>query len=379
MNNTPKLFNKIAIIDSSYFLHRALKQPELWQLRSDKTGERTGGIYGFLRILSSELKHMDYYPISVWDAGLADRRTKLYPNYKRNLDKIIENVANKVALENLPIEEVVKDYEHKLSKFSTFSDSVEEIRRKVNEMMASESFQAPEEVAPDDDYLYQYRRQREILINILEGFGIPNIKIGGWEGDDLMVILSRISNESVVFTDDNDLRQLVSETVSVYRPMAKEWFRLSDIELPCTPRDYVIQKAIVGDGSDNIPSVTHSEERKYSLGATRAWGVARLIIESGENPEVYLKKLEETGKNYYKGFIKCHDNYLRNMGLVDLSLVENDPEVISNIESAVLSTVGKGNLFKVLGHLGDHGISSIDTQGILSRLALLSASVLIRR
>ena len=371
-NNEPiKLFNRLAIIDGSYFLHRSLKTPDLWELRNDD-GERSGGVYGFLRIFNSEIKNLNYYPVCVWDAGLADRRLKAYPNYKRNLDKLVENMATLVAQNRMTLEEAIKNEEFKLAKLPEFSEDVTSIAEQVrNQINVLKQNGVPEEETPDDNYLDQYRRQRAILIEILESFGIPSIKVPGWEGDDLMTLLSRVSNESVVLTDDKDLQQLVAENIDIYRPMAKEWIKLDTLN-DCVPRDLVITKAIVGDGSDNIPSVTASEERKFSLGLTRAWNVSKMIREHDEDPSKYLPYLESLNKNYYKGFIKHHDDYLRNMELVDLSLVENDSKVISDMESVILDRLGKGNLFRVLELLNKQGITTFDTNGLLQKIMMVS-------
>ena len=372
--NLNKLFNKLAIIDGSYFLHRSLHQPDLWELKNDKTGERTGGIYGFLRIFNSEIKNLYYYPIVVWDSGLAERRLHLYPNYKHNLDKNIESVARRVLLEDRSLDEVLKENESRFGKSDEEIDSVEAIRKRVQEQLSALSKDQIKVVDKNDDYMCQYLKQSSQLIEILDSLGIPSIKVNGWEGDDLMTILTRISKESVILTDDKDLQQLVEPTVKNYRPMAKQWVTFEGLG-DWTPRDLCIVKAIVGDGSDNIPSVTQGEERKYSLGAGRAIAVSRIIRENNEDPDKYLKVLEDLNKNYYKGFIKNHDRYLRNMKLVDLSLVETEESIVRNMEITILDRLGKGNLFEVLGKLGSLGINSLDTNGLLSRIILLAPTV----
>lgn len=79
-----KYLNKVLIIDGSYTLHRALHTPALQELVTT-TGIKSGGVFGFLRMLQSEVKKfLGYFPIICWDKGLAKRRTELYPDYKAN-------------------------------------------------------------------------------------------------------------------------------------------------------------------------------------------------------------------------------------------------------------------------------------------------------
>ena len=140
-------------------------------------------------------------------------------------------------------------------------------------------------------------------------------------------------------------------------------------------RELVIHKAIVGDGSDNIPSVTNGLERKFALGSKRATDVAKLIYQSNEDPSIYLPILEEKNKNYYKGFISRPDHYTRNLNLVDLSLVENDEDIIAKMTDTIKSSVGKCQLFKCLGLMQKYEITSVDVGSIIQKLVVLAPFV----
>ena len=229
-----------------------------------------------------------------------------------------------------------------------------------------------------DDYRAQYHRQRGVLINILNALGVPSIKVNGREGDDLMVLLQRISNRSIIMTDDKDLIQMIAPNTDILRPMQKQYLTYDsylESQGMATPREMVIVKAIVGDGSDNIPGVTSGLERKYSLGYTRACTVAKIILENGEDKDKYIPVLEGMNKNYYKGFIQRHDDYIRNMKLVDLSLVPDDEQVISDIASEVINRAGKCNLMSALGLLAEQEITNFDTNTFLSKMSVLSCGI----
>lgn len=370
-----KVLNKIAIVDGSYFLHRSLKQPDLWDLKLDD-GTRTGGVYGFLRILSAEIRNMDYVPVVVFDAGLSKDRLEIHPNYKKNFEKIVEDVTNKVAYANLTTEECLENYKFKIANQQVFSDAVEAIRARVEEVRKNN---IPQEVVdPKDEYGKVYHDSRELLKKVLKSVGIPVIYIPGWEGDDLMALLTRMSKESIVLTDDRDLIQLISPTVKIRRPMAKETLDYQSYILDSgkqSSRELVFIKAIVGDGSDNIPSVTNGLERKFSLGAKRAETVARMIYDAQEDPKIYLAQLKDLNKNYYKGFIERHDDYLRNMKLVDLDLVKNDTEVIDKMHKEIVENVGKCNMFKAMEYLGAMKITSIDVNPLIQMMTMMAPFV----
>lgn len=80
------MYNKVLIIDGSYMLHRNLHIEEL-NLLTDNNGNKTGGLFGFMRSLLKACKSVKqgYMPIICWDSGLSERRLKIYPNYKNNV------------------------------------------------------------------------------------------------------------------------------------------------------------------------------------------------------------------------------------------------------------------------------------------------------
>lgn len=363
-----KRLTKVLIIDGSYMIHRSLKVQELWELKSSK-GLRTGGIFGFLRSLNYEFKGYDYYPVVTWDSGLAQRRIDVYEKYKRNhirtADRLLRHSSNETDL-SIQLEETFKEE-------STLNEAIASIQ----ETLAASRIEAVNKF-DEDDYRAQYRRQRDVLINILHSIGVPSIKIGGWEGDDLMTLLTRISEESIVMTDDKDLIQLISPSTQILRPMQKQHLIYEDYlqkqNLSCS-RELAIIKAIEGDGSDNIPGVTDGLERKYTVGHVRAQSIAKIILENDEDPERYLKVLRDSGKNYYLGFVQRHEDYLRNMKLVDLSLVPNDDKVIEDIVTEVLARAGKCNYLESAQLLAEQEITSFDLSAFISKMSVLSCKI----
>lgn len=371
VNLMNKIFNKVVIIDGSYMMHRNLKIPDLWNLRN-KSGDRSGGVFGFLRSLNYAVKNNEYYPIICWDSGLSKRRLDIYPDYKNNLEKSKTYQIQDMADEYLKTGRVSS---------TVLDEDLMLIKQKADEMMKNrEVFGVTHD---PDDYIVQYRRQRDLAISICNSIGIPSIKIRGWEGDDLIVLVSRMSLKSVIVTDDRDMIQLLSPVTDIDRVVQKEYLTydsyLKDNNL-LSIREVVIHKAIVGDGSDAIPSVTSGEsERKYRVGGVTAWRLARVIVENNEDPSKYIPVLEESTRDRNKiiGFIKNHDNYLRNLQLVDLSLVEDDSSVEDSILSEVKSLIGKSNLLESLSKLNEQDIVSLDINGMISKVTTSSINLIL--
>ena len=109
--------------------------------------------------------------------------------------------------------------------------------------------------------------QMPVLKQVLDAMNIPRYELEGWEADDLIGTIARVSAEAgwntVAVTGDKDSLQLVSDTVTVAlvttrmgqtttRAMTPESFRE---EYGFDPIHMIDLKALMGDTSDNIPGV----------------------------------------------------------------------------------------------------------------------------
>ena len=319
-NENEKYFNKVLAVDGSYMLHRALKNPSLREL-STSEGVSSGGVFGFLVMLQSEIKKFyDYYPIVCWDKGLSKRRTDLFTDYKANRNQII--AANMIEFEKIKQEK--------------------------------------------EEYLKLYHSQREDIIQILSTLGIPSLLFAGWEGDDLIKILTDLSEEVIVLSDDKDMIQLNSPTVTIRRPMADETISYDPLNLDNSYPVFVIAKSILGDPSDNIPKIASGVG---SVGANR---IAR-ISEGTRSILQYKQKLidyyENDSGNFNKKIKLVLDNwdqFVVNFKLINLRLVEAPEEIISLIYDKITETIHKNNILETYTLIGKYEISSIDPSRILS-------------
>lgn len=359
-----KRYRKLLIIDGSYLLHRSMKVPDLWELRSP-SGVRSGGIYGFLNSISYLTRnYRGYYPVVAWDMGRNKRRLEIYPMYKNEHLLHASKSAN-------------KENESLLENYSTDSKVLEEMKVAFDNALLENKIPKNS----DDDYVTQYINQKNELLNLLELLGVPSIIKKGWEGDDIISLISRVSKQSYVVTDDRDMIQLLSEDISIIRPLAKEeltYKNYLETEDLYNTRELVIIKAICGDGSDNIPGVTsHVEERKYRVGGVRAKKIAKILLDNNEDFESCKDIILNEVKNPGIGFVENYDLYKRNLELVDLNLVPDDSEVYDAIDFSIRERNSRRNLLHFISEVGRYGITTVDYQQIMSNLSSITEGIIL--
>lgn len=313
--------DKVLIVDGSYLIHRALHVTDLFNLTNSR-GEGTGGVFQFFRSLNAELRrNPGYFPIVCWDNGLADRRVEVYPNYKHKAERLMEAAE--------------------LRKLGAEPD--------------------------EDEYLVQYRAQREKVMELLRLLGIPSLAFRHWEGDDLMYILARCLTDTVVLTDDKDLIQLLSPTTRVSRPMAREVLDYDTYQAENDDpgmRRFVLSKCIVGDRSDNIPSCAKG------VGPKTADKIARMMLESPDN---WREAVESSGDSRVRLFAndEAYGQFEVNRQLIDLSLVDVTEQMLDEIARVIDATVRVPDYFKVMLAMNDLEVQDLDVNGLVGRVTAL--------
>ncbi len=150
------------------------------------------------------------------------------------------------------------------------------------------------------------------IIEILKAMDVPVFTKPGYEADDLLGIMSRLSPVKVlniIATGDKDLYQLINDNTVVYRFKGFGGFSETDLydekkfvaEYGITPSQWVDYKGLRGDPSDNIPGVRGIGE-KTGLELIQKFGsIEKLYVEvEKNNPNIkpaVLKKLQD-GKAY---------------------------------------------------------------------------------
>lgn len=321
-----KIFGNLLIVDASYLLHRVLHNNAVFELRGPD-GQRSGGVFSFIRTLNKEIRNNPgYFPVLCFDGGLSPRRVSVDPFYKNAPD-----------------------------------------RNNTPEVMTQEEL--------DSDYLTQFRKQRSMTMELLSYAGIPSLRFNSVlpEGDDIMYILSKSCNKGLVLTDDRDMLQLVTDTVTVRRPMADEYITnnsLIESNGYDEVYDFVMNKAIIGDGSDNIPGCC-----KGIGGGTSGQLIKlmKLVDEysdiNPENEDMLRKLCADNGIKFRKAMINFNsDRYDKNIQLVDLNLVDTDvtQNIIDSIYSEVSNCRSNTDFFKLSAKLSMLGIKEIYPDQLIS-------------
>ncbi|HUQ76882.1 MAG TPA: DNA polymerase I [Burkholderiales bacterium] len=184
------------LVDGSSYLYRAYHA--LPELRSPKTGEPTGAIYGvlnMLRKLASDYKAQAR--AAVFDAKGKTFRDEVYPEYKATRTAMPDDLSSQVK----PLHEAV------------------------------------------------------------EALGWPLLCIAGVEADDVIATLVEQARErgwnTVISTGDKDLTQLVDERTLWINTMSNEKLDIEGVtaKFGVPPNKIVDYLALIGDQIDNIPGV----------------------------------------------------------------------------------------------------------------------------
>jgi len=186
----------LLLVDGSSYLYRAFHA--LPELRSPKTGEPTGAIYGVLNMLRK--LSTDYKPVAlacVFDAKGKTFRDAEYAEYK----------ANRTPM-------------------------------------------------PDD-----LRSQVEPMREAVAALGWPVLVIDGVEADDVIATLAEQAKHdgwrTVISTGDKDFAQLVEERVTLVNTMSNELLNIEGVKrkFGVPPEKFLDYLTLIGDQIDNIPGV----------------------------------------------------------------------------------------------------------------------------
>ena len=256
----------ILLIDGAHALRRSMYAQNLREL-SNSQGMPTGAIYGFLNILKAATSSMSANAIVVcWEGGHSERRLQVYDQYKH------------------------RDYEAEPEK----------------------------DIHGYTDYEY-YCHQLSWIQKILEYLGVHQLKVKGKEGDDVLYQASHlIDGRKIIISEDRDFYALVSDDVSLYRPIKKLYIDMNnfkEVSGYLSPVHYLYGKVLLGDGSDNIPPVVKGVGEKTVLSI-----LDRIESPTDVNPSKILKEAASIGNSRCMKLVDAGEgNIIRNLDLIDIS------------------------------------------------------------
>ncbi len=147
----------------------------------------------------------------------------------------------------------------------------------------------------------ELRLQFPYIREITNAFGFTSLEKSGYEADDLIGTAARLGKEAgfniIIVTADKDMKQLVSDNVTIWDPMKNKTITTQTIidELGVGPEKVIDIMALTGDKSDNIPGVP-------KIGPKTAM---KLIGEYGSIEEVY-NRIDELKKNKQRENLENH-------------------------------------------------------------------------
>jgi 5'-3' exonuclease len=303
------------VVDANYLLRRSFHVKSLLELRSPD-GIRTGGLFGLLRSVRSTLSAFGTvkHCTCVFDGGLSERRQHLYPQYKQ--------------------------------------------KKKVES--------TPEDTEDRQAFLLQ----KQYSAFALSKLGCRVIQLTGKEADDVIGYLCKqkpFNELALIMSDDNDMLQLVSQSVSVYRPMHDEevvtpinFEGIAGVPL----NKFLTYKALLGDSSDNIEGIP-------GIGPKSAQEILKNIDLEGVHPDLYEMRnflLMHKKKAFKKAGVRVQEVVPLNFKLMDISLEEFTTEQASQISTIMQAKVDVqvtkvAQLFDKLGFTSmtghDEGLSDL--------------------
>ena len=113
-----------------------------------------------------------------------------------------------------------------------------------------------------NDYKYEsYLQQKARVKTYLEEVFVRQVEMMNNEADDLIAHYCKIATQEniIIFSADKDLTQLISERVTIYSPVHKQYFKNGDkisinkVDIP--HQNVTVCKIFTGDKSDNIEGI----------------------------------------------------------------------------------------------------------------------------
>jgi 5'-3' exonuclease len=223
--------------------------------RINTSGVHYGGVFQFLLQIKILLQKKDFDYVYVFfddeDSGIL--RYQLYNDYKANRDK---NYADKIN----DTSDYMQAYNAKL-------------RAMQNAIYNKEKKQKNKKPLTDSEKLVKenFARERALLMKYFNELYIRWVFDDKTEGDDLIAYYvknKKPSDKVVIVSADEDLTQLISDTVCIYNPRLKTFVSHKNFkELKgYIHENVVIKKIFCGDTSDNIGNIDGlSETRLFEL------------------------------------------------------------------------------------------------------------------
>ena len=251
--------------------------------------------------------------------------------------------------------------EHNLDKVVVFwdGDSNSSIRKSIYPQYKENRRQDMNE------YKYEsYLQQKSRVKQYLEEIFVRQVEMINNEADDLIAHYCKVATDEdvIIFSADKDLTQLISERVTIYSPITKQYFKNGDmitinkVEIP--HYNVLVTKIFTGDKSDNIDGIEGLGEKtllKFFPDLQEMPCTIDKLLDIARNNEQKKKPkaLENilTGKT--KNGILGEEFYNTNMKIVDLEnplITDEGKELVEQIQTDTIDPTDRGykNLMRLM-------------------------------
>jgi len=211
-----------------------------------------------------------------------------------------------------------------------------------------------------ESYLYQQSRVKQYLEEVF----VRQVEMVNNEADDLIAYYCKIAvdEQIIIFSADKDLTQLISENVTIYSPITKEYFKNGDnivinkVNIP--HYNVLLTKIFTGDKSDNIDGIEGLGEKTlvkyFPQVLEKPCTIEELLDIAGNIPQKKpIKVLNNilTGKT--KLSILGEEFYNTNKKIVDLTnplITEDGKELVTQILNDTIDPTDRGykNLMRMM-------------------------------
>ena len=270
-------------------------------------GDHLGGIYHFINILRKFLEEHNHDKVVVfWDGDSnSSKRKSLYPQYKANR------------------------------------------RQDMNE------------------YKYEsYLQQKARVKQYLEEIFVRQVEMNNNEADDLIAYYCKIATDEkiIIFSGDKDLTQLISENITIYSPVSKQYYKNGDmitinrVDIP--HKNVLITKIFTGDKSDNIEGIEGLGEKTliklFPILLEKPCTMEELLdIARNNEQKKKPKALENILTGRTKSGILGEEFYNTNKKIVDLHtplITEEGVELVTQIHTDTIDPTDRGykNLMRMM-------------------------------
>jgi DNA polymerase-1 len=210
--------------------------------------------------------------------------------------------------------------------------------------------------------------QKETLLEVLDMTLVSQLKIEGYEADDIIGTLASIhdakGDQVRIMSSDKDMYQLLSPNVSVWIPSGKGSMSYDQFcgEYGIEPKQWIDIGAIAGDNGDNIhgvPGIAEKTALKMLAEAEDGLGVSRGT--ASYKDVIGWFEMKEKKKKKEQNLIDCAK-------LVDIAY--DLKKIDTNITSLEPAVYGKSDPRGLKKRFDDLGFQSImNSTGLLTRRA----------